>query len=156
MHYVAGALLCVQFVLLWILEPSVELPGLTIAAWGVWGVGAALLVASMMTLRRRGRVPEGESFVATNALVLAGVYGLVRHPLYLGWILMHVALVLFEPNWIQAAVGLAGSGSVYASALQEERALVQRFGQAYRRYMRAVPRFNLVIGAVRAARRSAD
>jgi protein-S-isoprenylcysteine O-methyltransferase Ste14 len=149
MHYVAGALLLAQFALIWVLDDSVDIKGLQYLAWAVWLVAAILLAASMLTLRRRGQVQEGRSCVETEALITTGVYALVRHPLYLGWMLMYVAMVLFKPNWILAILGIAGAACVYRFTVQEEALLKEKFGESYRRYTQAVPRFNLVAGAIR-------
>jgi protein-S-isoprenylcysteine O-methyltransferase Ste14 len=149
MHYVAGALLIAQVALIWVLDESVDLKGLEYLAWTVWLVAITLLTASMLTLRSRGQVQEGRSCVETEALVAAGVYSLVRHPLYLGWMLMYPAMVLFKPNWILAVLGIAGAACVYLFTIQEEALLSEKFGEPYRRYMQAVPRFNLVAGSIR-------
>jgi protein-S-isoprenylcysteine O-methyltransferase Ste14 len=62
---------------------------------------------------------------------------------------MYVAMVLFKPNWILAVPAIAGVACVYRFTVQEEGFLNEKFGQAYRHYMQAVPRFNLVAGAIR-------
>jgi protein-S-isoprenylcysteine O-methyltransferase Ste14 len=149
MHYVAGALLLVQFALIWVLDESVDVRGLEYLAWAVWLVAVTLLASSVLTLRSRGKVQEGRSYVETEALVATGVYALVRHPQYLGWMLMHVAMVLFEPSWILAVPGIAGAACVYRFAAQEQVLLIEKFGEPYRRYMQKVPRFNLVAGIIR-------
>jgi protein-S-isoprenylcysteine O-methyltransferase Ste14 len=149
MYYVAGALLLAQVGLMWVLDDSVDLEGLEYLAGAVWLVGVALLVASILTLRHRGQASEGRSYVETEALISTGVYGLVRHPLYLGWMVMYVAMVLLKPNWILALAGITGSVCVYWIAVQEEVSLKEKFGASYRRYMEAVPRFNLAAGAIR-------
>jgi protein-S-isoprenylcysteine O-methyltransferase Ste14 len=149
MHYVAGALLIAQFALMWIVDATIHVEGLETLAWAVWLVAMALLAASTMTLRSRGQAPEGRDFVETEELVATGVYGLVRHPMYLGWAMMYAVTFLFKPNWMLAALGLAGAACVYLFTLQEEVRLKEKFGLAYRRYMQAVPRFNLVAGAIR-------
>jgi protein-S-isoprenylcysteine O-methyltransferase Ste14 len=149
MHYVAAALLVAQFALMWVVDATIDVEGLETLAWAVWLVAMALLAASTLTLRSRGQAPVGRDFVETEALVATGVYGLVRHPMYLGWALMYAAMVLFKPNWLLAVLGLAGAACVYLFSLQEEARLKEKFGRAYGRYMRAVPRFNLVVGAIR-------
>jgi protein-S-isoprenylcysteine O-methyltransferase Ste14 len=159
MHILAGALLLAQFALICVLDESIHLEGLEYLAWAVWLVAAWLLTASLLTLRRRGQAGEGESYVQTTALIASGIYALVRHPMYLGWMLMYVAMVLFEPHWLIAALGVAGVASVYLFTVQEERShLLIKFGEAYRSYTQAVPRFNLVAGAIRLlrARSAAD
>jgi protein-S-isoprenylcysteine O-methyltransferase Ste14 len=149
MHYVAGALLLAQFALMWVLDNSIDIEGLEYLAWAVWLVAATLLALSMLTLRSRGQVQDGRSYVETEALVATGVYALVRHPQYLGWMLMYVAMILFKPNWILAVPGIAGAACVYRFTVQEEAFLKEKFGDSYRRYMQAVPRFSLVTGVVR-------
>ena len=149
MYYVAGALLLAQVGLMWVLDDSVDLGGLEYLGWAVWLVGVILLAASMLTLRRRGQAGEGRSYVETEALIITGVYGLVRHPLYLGWMLMYVAMVLFKPNWILVILGIAGAACVYRFAVQEEALLKEKYGESYKHYMQAVPRFNLLAGAIR-------
>jgi protein-S-isoprenylcysteine O-methyltransferase Ste14 len=58
-------------------------------------------------------------------------------------------MVLFKPNWILAIAGIAGAACVYRFTVQEEALLKEKFDEAYRHYMRAVPRFNLVAGVIR-------
>lgn len=149
MHFSAGLMLLAQFALMWVVDVSVKIEGLNYLAWAVWLVAATLLAASILTLRRRGQVQEGRSFVETEALVVTGVYALVRHPLYLGWMLMYIAMFLFHPNGILAIPGIVGMACCFRFTVQEEARLEEEFGQAYSRYKQAVPRFNLLVGAIR-------
>jgi protein-S-isoprenylcysteine O-methyltransferase Ste14 len=153
MHYLAGVLLVVDVVLLWTLERSIDMEALSYLGWAVWLAGMVLLVLTAQTLRRRGRAPEGSSYVETRVLVEAGIYGVVRHPMYLGWMLMYGAVLLFNPNLPILVLSVLGAASVYLVARQEDGRLAARFGAPYRRYMRSVPRMNLLVGLVRLARR---
>lgn len=154
MHYVAGVLLVADFVLMWFLDRSLHVPGLEYVGWALWLVAMVLLFWPMATLRRRGQVRQGKSYVETEALVEGGLYGLVRHPQYLGWLLMYGVVVLFNPNWILALISTLGAACVYGFTRQEDQLLVARFGEPYRRYMRTVPRFNLPAGILRRLRAS--
>jgi protein-S-isoprenylcysteine O-methyltransferase Ste14 len=149
MHYIAGALLLAQFALMWILDKTVALKGLDYVAMVTWLVAMALISLPILTLRRKGRVPPDESFVNTEALVDTGIYALVRHPLYLGWMLMYLVVFLFNPNWILAGIGLPGAALVYGFTRQEEQLLIAKYGESYRCYMQRVPRFNLLAGSIR-------
>lgn len=149
MHYVAGTLLLAQFALMWILDKAVGFKGFEYLAWTVWLIAMVLLCLPMLTLRSRGRVRKGKSYVETEALVDTGVYALVRHPQYLGWMLMYAAVLLFEPNWILAILGILGVVCVYLFTVQEEALLTGEFGESYACYMQVVPRFNLLAGAIR-------
>jgi len=149
MHYVAGALLVADFVLMWVLDKQFNLKGLEYLGWVVWAVAMVLLFLPMATLRQRGQVRQGNSYVETETLVESGVYGLVRHPQYLGWLLMYLVVLLFNPNWILAIVSILGVACVYCFTQQEDQLLVAKFGEPYRHYMQSVPRFNLLAGIIR-------
>jgi protein-S-isoprenylcysteine O-methyltransferase Ste14 len=149
MHYFAGALLLAQFALMWVLKKTVVLTGLDYVAVVIWLVAMVLIFLPMVTLRRKGQVPPGESFVSTKGLVDTGIYAFVRHPLYLGWMLMYLVVLLFNPNWILAGIGILGTACVYVLTRQEEQLLIEKFGESYRHYMREAPRLNLPAGVIR-------
>jgi len=153
LYYVAGVLLIAEYLSIWLLDKPVVLEGLDYIAWTVWAVSAFLAVLPMFVLRRKGRVPKGGSYVDTDVLVDTGIYALVRHPQYLGWLLMYVALILFNPHLPITIVGVLGMVCVYLISRQEDRQLVERFGELYERYMQSVPRMNLLAGVIRLTRR---
>jgi protein-S-isoprenylcysteine O-methyltransferase Ste14 len=149
MHMIAGALLIIEFILMWFMEKSVDLPWLDYIASAGWVIGIVLIFLPMPTLRRLGQVQEGDSYVETGKFVDGGVYAVVRHPQYLGWILMYVVTLLFNPSWILAIPGILGIGCVYWFTVREEAFLAEKFGEPYRLYLQAVPRFNLPAGGMR-------
>jgi protein-S-isoprenylcysteine O-methyltransferase Ste14 len=99
--------------------------------------------------RKKGGAPKGESIVHTTLLVDSGVYAVVRHPQYLGFILFVLALVLVSQHWLSVVSGVLGSALFYKDILREEQMSVEKFGDAYRRYMKRVPRMNILIGILR-------
>jgi protein-S-isoprenylcysteine O-methyltransferase Ste14 len=152
MHYIAGALLVAEFALLWILDKTIAVKGLEYVGGATWLIAMALILLPTHTLRDKGRVPRGKTFVDTKELVDTGIYALVRHPLYLGWMLMYLAIFFFRPNLILAIVGILGVICVYSFTRQEDEKLMSKFGDCYRRYMQTVPRFNLVASLIRRLR----
>jgi protein-S-isoprenylcysteine O-methyltransferase Ste14 len=114
------------------------------------GVLAALaaLVMFRLTHRALGRnwsisldVREG------HRLVTEGIYGQVRHPMYTAFWLWAVAQALLLPNWVAGLSGLIGFGTLYFLRVgQEERLMIDTFGDAYRAYMartgRLIPRIH--------------
>jgi protein-S-isoprenylcysteine O-methyltransferase Ste14 len=86
-----------------------------------------------------------------NTLVTTGLYGLVRHPMYLAGIL----IFLFEPDVTQNNLVLRGLAVLYfvLGALIEERRFLADFGESYREYQKKVPMFNIWAGILRRARR---
>lgn len=99
-----------------------------------------------MTERRVAGDMEG---ITGERLVKTGMYAVVRHPLYLAGIMIFT----FEPNitrnWLTVSL-LADAYFIYG-AFVEERRLIKRFGDEYRRYMKEVPRF---LPRLRGGRRS--
>ena len=120
----------------------------------VWAIGMVLVMAPIIMFPRRGGVPGGKSFVHTTSLVDTGIYTVVRHPQYLGGILsIFVATVLFYPHWLFIILGIPGVTILYLSTRDEEKKLIERFGNDYRAYMQRVPRMNMVFGMVRLLKR---
>jgi protein-S-isoprenylcysteine O-methyltransferase Ste14 len=80
--------------------------------------GLVIVVASKIALGRSfGLVP------ANRGVVVRGPYGFVRHPIYLGYLVTHVAFFFAHPTTWNAAVIIIGDGTLIARALMEERVL---------------------------------
>lgn len=122
--------------------------------WLVLWSSAAFGVLPILTLRRWGRVPQGQAYVHTTVLVDRGIYGIVRHPQYLAGILLGIGLSLVAQHWAVAALGAIVALASYADTFDEERNSRQKFGPAYDAYCRQVPRVDPVTGLVRYVRRS--
>jgi protein-S-isoprenylcysteine O-methyltransferase Ste14 len=74
-----------------------------------------------------------------DAVIADGVFGLVRHPVYLGEILVYLGFLVLSMSAAAAAVLLVGVLFLNYMARYEEGLLLARFGEAYRAYMRDVP-----------------
>jgi len=92
----------------------------------------------------------------TTVLVDSGTYGLVRHPQWLGCIMLMSAAILISQHWLSAIIGIPISAWSYSETLKEEKGLSIKFGDDYNRYMQRVPRMNLVMGIVRRLRRTGE
>jgi protein-S-isoprenylcysteine O-methyltransferase Ste14 len=130
-------------VLIGVLTPGVLRNALRVVGWILFGIGAALVILSIATLRSKG----------TGAVIDTGIYAVVRHPMYLSGAFFYIGHVLFCPHWIVALVAIVGMVCVYWIMILEEKSLVEKFGDAYERYMESVPRANLLIGVARLLRR---
>jgi protein-S-isoprenylcysteine O-methyltransferase Ste14 len=136
-------------VLTGIIDVSFNLP-LFIIGWIVWTFGMVLVLAPIVMFPRRGRVPEKRSFVDTTVLVDSGIYAVVRHPQYLGGIVsIFITCIFWYPHWLFAVLGVIGSLLTYLSAGEEDRYLIDKFGDSYVAYMNKVPRLNIFLGIVR-------
>lgn len=109
-------------------------------------VAGAILVAAAMLLRWLGVTTLARSFSAgvethrDHALVDHGVFAVIRHPLYLGLVLLYAGLALFAgATWSWAVVAVAIVG-VAVRARVEERWLAENL-PGYQEYARRTKRF---------------
>jgi len=106
-------------------------------AWlGLIAAGAALVLFHL-THRALGRNWSVTLEVReSHRLVTEGIYGRIRHPMYTAFWLWALAQALLLPNWVAGLSGAVGFGILYAFRVgQEERLMIETFGDAYRAYM---------------------
>ena len=72
-------------------------------------------------------------------VIRTGVFGWVRHPIYLSEILLYFGLLLMSLSLAAAVVWLVAVGFLHYISRHEERLLLAQFGAAYEEYMRDVP-----------------
>jgi len=97
-------------------------------------------LVSWRRIPKERRSAKRRSIVHTKVLVDSGIYSVVRHPQYLGFILFVLALVLMSQHWLSVISGMLGSALFYKDILREEQMSVMKFGDDYKRYMKMVPR----------------
>jgi protein-S-isoprenylcysteine O-methyltransferase Ste14 len=144
------ALLLVQVGLAFFVFTEPRLPALRVAGWAIWALGTVFAIVPIFTLRSRGGVPEGESYMKTTALVDTGIYALVRHPQGgTAGMMLSLALALIGQHWLLAVLAVVGMALIYVDALKADEDCIARFGQEYVSYMRRVPRVNFLAGILR-------
>lgn len=148
----ASVVLVATWALYFLIWHDPLLQWLAYAGWAVLVVGLVLIVLAMATLRRKGRSGKGESFTQTTAIVDSGVYAIVRHPLYLGWLLVYVAVMLFSQHWLVVLMGMLAIACMHLICRDEDQHLIEKSGDGYREYMQAVPALNVLVGVIRRLR----
>ena len=69
-------------------------------------------------------------------LITDGVYRLIRHPMYAGYILLGIGQLLCFANWLVGPAFLVFYGLFYLQRVQrEEEIMLAKFGEEYRHYM---------------------
>jgi len=105
-----------------------------------------LLIGSIYTavegirlLRKIGK-PRDE-LEDTTALVEVGAYKSIRHPLYTSLLLLGWGAFLKDPSLVAAALSLAASAFLVATAKVEEKLNAEKFGSQYADYMKRTKMF---------------
>jgi protein-S-isoprenylcysteine O-methyltransferase Ste14 len=126
--------------------------GLDIVLYGGWFVLAVSIILCFLSAYELKKWGAEESHMATTVLVDRGLYAVVRHPMYVSWMLFLFALMLISQHWLSPVYGVPVVGSVYLDMRKEEQSNICKFGDDYRGYMQVVPRMNFVAGLVRLLR----
>ena len=124
----------------WMAWSLVPLP--TSARWV--GVGLGLLAGLFLTWTFRNLGRNLTDTVVTrkeHSLVTTGPYRWVRHPFYVSFALAILANSLVTANWFIFATGAAAFLLIVIRTKKEEENLIERFGDEYRRYIKATGRF---------------
>jgi protein-S-isoprenylcysteine O-methyltransferase Ste14 len=110
-------------------------------------LGVAPIVANAILLRRVGkdlghmRLVGHAELTGKTDLVTVGIYRHIRHPRYAGMIISVAGACILTGTRFALAVSAIWLILVFAVILLEEREMRARFGDAYRNYCEAVPRF---------------
>jgi protein-S-isoprenylcysteine O-methyltransferase Ste14 len=93
--------------------------------------GLAIVIAGKITLGRSfGLMP------ANRGIVSSGVYRIVRHPIYLGYLITHVAFIFANPTAWNVAILTVGDIGLLLRAVCEEQTLGRDAN--YREYQQVV------------------
>ena len=148
--WIWSALLVLQIVLALFVIKAPRNQALMLAGWAIWTLGTVFAILPIFTLRTRGGVPEGKSYMKTTNLVDTGIYTLVRHPQSgTAGILLNLALPLIGQQWFLVPLAVTGIALLYIDTFREDDACIEKFGQEYVRYMQRVPRVNFLAGIMR-------
>ncbi len=108
------------------------------AAWVFVMVTSSAIIFLGLFLMSKG----WSSIHSTNGeLVTDGIYRYVRHPQYLGLIIITVGLLIQWPTIITLAMWPVLAVMYYRLAKKEEKEALQAFGERYEEYRRHTPMF---------------
>ena len=124
-----------------ILYNSADSAELLYAGWIIIAFGIIFLLCSSKS-RKKGHA-DG------IGLVESGMYAFVRHPEFLGHILIIFALIIISQHLISLIVGAILIVLLCLAMIEEEKRNMEKFGDAYRDYMKRVPRINLIAGIIK-------
>jgi len=112
-------------------------PAWAVVGMAIAGAGLALHAWARATLAR------GWSSIVTPPagapLMQAGPYAYIRHPLYAAILLLAAGTLAAHPSRATLAAGMGFAVGIALKRRAEDRALEQRFGDAWRAYAARVP-----------------
>jgi protein-S-isoprenylcysteine O-methyltransferase Ste14 len=110
-----------------------------IISWFLLILSVYVVITGYLLLKRRGK-PDS-NFENTSLLVISGIYGYIRHPLYLSVFLLGTGVMLKNPDPLQLVLGVINLLAVYITARIEENEMIVKFGEDYRKYMKETKMF---------------
>lgn len=90
--------------------------------------------------QREGDVPL-IGIEKTTALVTAGAFKYIRHPIYSSLLFLAWGAFFKDPSWLGGSLAVATTALLTATAKVEEAENVQFFGAAYQEYMKQTKMF---------------
>jgi protein-S-isoprenylcysteine O-methyltransferase Ste14 len=115
----------------------------SLPAWAGW-LGVVLIAGAVLVFWR-AHADLGLNWSPTleirekHELVTRGIYGTIRHPMYASQWLWVLAQPLLLQNWIAGFINLlVFVPFFYLRVREEERLMLERFGDQYRTYMQRV------------------
>ena len=146
---VASVLTCLQIILAFFLHGP-DSAAWELAGWSCLWIAGIFGTLPILIFRRKGKVPKGESYMKTTALVDSSIYAIVRHPQNgTAWLLISFGIILIARHWTSLVLGVLSMVLAYADTFKEDQRCLEKFGEEYQRYMEKVPRVNPLSGLVR-------
>ncbi len=149
---IAGILTITQWVLLFVLN----IEGIAViryVGYIVWGLSLFFGIAPIFILKRKGQVEKKKSYIHTTVIVDTGLYAVVRHPQYLALPLLNLALILCSQHLIIISFGIVSILLMFMDISKADQYNIEKFGDAYRQYMKKVPSTNFLLGIIRLLKR---
>jgi len=110
-----------------------------IAGTSIFIAGFLIRVAAQATLKRNYsgtlRIREG------HQLITHGIYSHVRHPVYTGVFLSAIAIPIYTTSLPGFLIALIGIPLFNYRIGNEEKMLIQEYGDEYLEYMKTTPKF---------------
>jgi len=143
----AAAVIVLGLILDWLLPAYVLTLLLSFSVRVVLGAalmfaGFALIIPANLAFRSVGT--NVEPWKPSVTLVVDGIFGWLRNPMYVGGTLFLVGLaILIASDWMLVVTAIFDVVIHFGVVRREEHYLEAKFGDAYRNYMRSVPRYGL-------------
>lgn len=131
--------------MIYVLTPWFKVADYSLPVWA--NVLGILIFAIALWLFWRSHHDLGRNWSPTlqvrseHTLITRGIYQKIRHPMYTALWLWAIAQGLLLTNWIAGLSGVVTFGILYVARVgNEEKMMVEQFGDQYRAYMQQTKR----------------
>jgi len=139
-------LLVVNILLMAVSDGILKIKFAVYFGYACWLLALLLWILAVVEMKRNGGIHKGGSYINTTRVVDTGIFSLLRHPQYLGYMLLNIGIILIVQNWMVAIAGILSAIFLYLGMKEEEHLLIEIFGDKYREYMTKVARLNVFKG----------
>jgi len=137
-------ILFVLFVIIWVGDSFIlnltDLSGHYLPFYLKTAIAVVILLIGIY-LSKRAHDTLFNSSKSEDGIIRDGPFARMRHPLYFSSMLLYVALLVFNPTVLSILIFAVIFAFYNFIAGHEEKILIEKYGDAYREYMKAVPRW---------------
>ncbi|MGF7118709.1 methyltransferase family protein [Methanobacterium oryzae] len=117
--------------------------------WIILILGIIILWKSQVDFRAMSKKEDGKNWLDTINVVDYGIYSIIRHPMYLSFMLMAIGLGLISQYLLNVIIGIVRILMLYYVMIEEEKMDLKKLGPEYEDYIKKVPRLNFIKGILR-------
>jgi protein-S-isoprenylcysteine O-methyltransferase Ste14 len=110
-----------------------------VISWILLILSVYVVITGYILLKRKGK--STINFENTSVLVKSGIYGFIRHPLYLSIFLLGTGVMLKDPGPVQLLLGAINLVAIWITAKIEEMEMIEKFGDEYLIYIKETKMF---------------
>ena len=107
-------------------------------------ITVVLALITFVTFRSKGKPEKG--IEETTVLIEGTIFGIIRHPLYLGFALWGIGQILAIQSTISMILGIIAIFCAWMASRKEDEFNILKFGDDYREYMKKVLMWNVLKG----------
>ncbi|MFX1574684.1 MAG: methyltransferase family protein [Promethearchaeota archaeon] len=139
----------IQIILMFLFSNELGIIILVYIGYIIWGFSLYFGLITFWTFKKKGGVEKGKSYVYTTKLVENGPYAIVRHPQYLGGMLFSISITFWTQIFLSLFLSIIIIILTYQWTYVEDKNLIEKFGEDYKKYKLKVPRLNPILGTIR-------
>jgi protein-S-isoprenylcysteine O-methyltransferase Ste14 len=116
----------------------------------LWMTGFTLWLVTAVTMRKSiKRKKKAGEYMEVDKLIKTGIFSVVRHPQYLGFILFNIGFIGITQQILPSVLAVASVILIVLGIKREEQELEEKFGNKYQKYKQKTPAFNIFLGVFR-------